>query len=200
MTPSEQVLVIPAAHWLAQGAFQGFRPIADGPQLLDASQYQFHPRAAMETDTRFKQLIPYVLLRHGNNLFHYRRGGGQETRLEAKRSVGIGGHISDSDRHAIDPYRAGMLRELHEEVLLESPYTETLLGFINDDSSPVGQVHLGVVHLFTLTFPYVTPREAGIAAASFAPLDRLWAEREEFESWSVFAMAKLRSMNLEEVQ
>ena len=58
------------------------------------------------------------------------------------------------------------------------------VGLINDDSNPVGQVHLGVVHLYALESPMVTPREDGLAGAEFLPLDRVRALRPEFETWS----------------
>ncbi len=60
----------------------------------------------MEDDPSFKQLIPYVLFRWTDadgtvHLFEYLRGSGQgERRLHAKRSVGVGGHISSLDAAA----------------------------------------------------------------------------------------------------
>jgi len=112
--------------------------------------------------------------------------------LRALRSVGVGGHISaDEDAAAEDPYRAGMLRELREELAIDSPYRETMFGLINDDSTPVGQVHLGVVHLLELDAPRVSPREAALAAAGFAPLAELRAAAAEFETWSQFVLAEL---------
>ncbi len=88
----------------------------------------------MEEDPSFKQLIPYVLFRWTDadgtvHLFEYQRGSGQgERRLHAKRSVGVGGHISSIDAeagHLHHVYREGMRRELDEEVLIDTPYTET---------------------------------------------------------------------------
>ncbi|MGL6095715.1 MAG: phosphoesterase [Fimbriiglobus sp.] len=195
MPTDERVLCVPTAHFRAAGYFHGFRPAdpAYRAALLDPTAYTFRPRSEVETDPEFQQLIPYVVLRHGNTVFHYRRGaGGTETRLLARRSVGIGGHISDADAAGPgDPYHTGMLRELAEEVNVGTRWTETGGGFINDDSTPVGSVHLGVVHVFELDEPAVTPREAGIAAAGFAPLAELLASREEFETWSRFVLAEL---------
>ena len=119
MTPDERVLCIPAAHFRAAGAFAGFRPAdqAYRAALLDPAAFTYRPRSTCETDPAFKQLIPYVVLTCGDLVFHYRRGaGGTEARLRAKRSVGIGGHINDADAGAADPFRAGMLREVCEEI------------------------------------------------------------------------------------
>jgi predicted NUDIX family phosphoesterase len=72
-----------------------------------------------------------------------------------------------------------------------------MFGLINDDSTPVGSVHLGVVHLLDLDHPAVRPREAAVANAGFAPLAELLRNREEFESWSRLAMEALASGDAE---
>src|SRR5262249_59334054 len=126
------------------GVFQGFRPAVDHylPRLLDARHFSYRPRAEVETDPSFKQLVPYVVRRWRDQVFHYTRGKrATETRLQALRSVGVGGHISSDDAGLLfdSAYREAMSREVAEEVYLESPYTERCLGLINDDSTPVGQ-------------------------------------------------------------
>lgn len=193
--PDEMVLVIPTSRFEAAGIFHGFKPFDPDYQamLLPTADLAFRSRAAMEIDPNFKQLIPYVILQHGDTIFEYVRGtSGGETRLHRKRSIGIGGHISADDSHAnSDPYRTGMLRELHEEVLLETPFTERLLGFIYDGRTPVGEVHLGIVHLLTLAEPKITPREAGIADARLTPIAEFPARMAEFETWSQFALEAL---------
>ena len=83
------------------------------------------------------------------------------------------------------------MQELAEEVETATVKHERLIGFINDDSSPVGQVHLGVVHLIDLDVPFVRSREAAIAAGGFAAVADLWADYERFETWSRFALAEL---------
>ena len=193
---NERVLGIPTARLREAGMFQGFRPF--DPELfqflLDPAHLEYRPRGPAESDAEFKQLIPYVVLRSGERVFHYTRGqSGAEARLRALRSVGIGGHISaDEDSHAADPYRAGMQRELAEEVEIHANWREQMLGLINDDSTPVGTVHLGVVHLLELDHPRVSPREDGIAEASFAPLADLRHHSAAFETWSQLVLAELR--------
>lgn len=195
MPTAERVLVVPAAHVRRVGAFAGFRPADEAYRaaLLDPAAFSFRPRSEVETDPTFLQLVPYVVLRHGGRVFHYRRGkAGTETRLAALRSVGVGGHISEADAAGgTDPYRTGMLREIEEEVELGCGYAERPLGFIHDPSTPVGEVHLGVVHLFELDAPTARPREAALADAGFAPLAGLLAAREQFETWSRFVLDEL---------
>lgn len=195
MPTDERVLVIPTAHFRAAGYFHGFRSADEGfrAALLDPAAFQFRARSEVETDPEFKQLIPYVVLKCGADLFHYRRGSaGTEKRLTALRSVGIGGHISEADAAGEgDPYRNGMRRELAEEVAIDSRSSERLLGFINDDSTFVGSVHLGVVHMLELEAPLVAPREDAIAECGFAPPSELVACGDEFETWSRFVLREL---------
>ena len=195
MPLDEHVLCIPASHFRAVGAFEGFRP-ADADYrtaLLISSQYRFLPRSDCESDPELLQLIPYVVLKCGEQIFHYRRGAsGTEARLRALRSVGIGGHISIADAAGgSDPYITGMAREVFEEVTHAAVVSERLLGFIHDPRTPVGRVHLGVVHVWELAEPYAAPKEDALAEAGFASLTQLRNEREQFETWSQFALDEL---------
>jgi predicted NUDIX family phosphoesterase len=192
---AEEVLVVPAARLAAAGEFHGFRPFSEEFRrlLLDPVHLSYRPRGAVESDPTYKQLIPYVVLRCTGEVFHYTRGAtGTEERLRALRSVGLGGHISRADGPpAADPYRAGMLRELNEEVEIQGPRTERGVGFIYDPRTPVGRVHIGIVHLVELEEPLVWPREAAIDEAGFAPLRDLLRRRDEFETWSQFLLEVL---------
>ncbi|MCU0702899.1 MAG: phosphoesterase [Fimbriiglobus sp.] len=194
MPTSERVLCIPRSQLNAAGSFHGFRPTdsAFAAKLLNPASFSYRPRSEVETDPSYKQLIPYVVLRCEGEVFHYRRGGsGTEARLHAKRSIGIGGHINPSD--GTDAYTAGMLRELHEEVAIGTHTANPPIGFINDDSTPVGQVHLGVVHVFELSEPHATAREASIADGGFATVSMLLQASEQFETWSQFVLQELGS-------
>lgn len=199
MVATEHVLVVPTGVFHKLGHFQGFcgdvRRYLDG--LLDPQHTSYRPRALMEQDPSFKQLIPYVIFRHRDALgrtllFQYTRGKGQgEARLHAKRSVGIGGHISADDSSAVSAYEEGMRRELEEEVLIDTPYRSQLAGLINDDETEVGRVHLGVVHLFDVDVPAVRPRESEIIEAGFRPVDELLADLPKFETWSQICLKAL---------
>ena len=85
-----------------------------------------------------RRLTPASLATVGDDgaisIFQYRRGSGQgEGRLHAKRSVGVGGHISLIDAEndgELHPYQEGMRRELEEEVFLDGSYEERCVGLI----------------------------------------------------------------------
>jgi predicted NUDIX family phosphoesterase len=187
---SEHVLVIPTEKFRELGYFQGFCDDVDRYRatLFDPRYTSYRPRHEVEQDPGFKQLIPYVIFRSGRAdplLFQYQRGQGQaEARLHRLRSVGIGGHISSADSTNGQPYEVGMRRELEEEVEIGAAYREQCVGLINDDSNTVGQVHLGIVHVFDVESPRIAPREADLVDAGFRRLTELVREIDQFETWS----------------
>jgi predicted NUDIX family phosphoesterase len=197
----EQILVVPTAVFHRLGHFQGFCAEADRylTELLKPEHMSFRPRGAMEKDPSFKQLIPYCIFRHTAtdgtvSLFEYTRGTGQgEGRLHRKRSVGIGGHISADDVAGgdDDPYRVGMRRELEEEVIISTPFRQDCVGLINDDQTEVGQVHLGIVHVFDVARPAVEPRESELISCGFRPVSELLAEMSGFETWSSICLTAI---------
>jgi predicted NUDIX family phosphoesterase len=192
---AEYVLVVPTRCLHEAGIFQGFTSRADYylPLLVNPSRLTFLPRDQAESDPNYKQIIPYLILKSGNEVFRYTRGKrGTESRLQELLSIGIGGHIDMLDRNLFgDLYDAGMQRELAEEVELRTPYTSHIIGLINDDSTPVGQVHLGIVHLFELEKPSVICRDAALTHSGFLSLQDLLARRHELESWSRFVLDEL---------
>jgi predicted NUDIX family phosphoesterase len=196
---TEHVLVVPTPVFHRLGHFQGFcgdtEPYLRG--LLDPSHTSYRPRSAMEQDPSFKQLIPYVIFRHRDaagqtHVFQYTRGKGQgESRLHAKRSIGIGGHISADDAAQTSAYDEGMRRELEEEVIIDTRYRGGMVGLINDDETEVGRVHLGVVHLLDVERPAVQPRESEIIDAGFRPVSELLSDLARFETWSQICLKSL---------
>ena len=197
----EHVLVVPTQIFHALGSFQGF--CADTERyrnvLLDATNIQFRPRSKVETDPGFKQLIPYMIFCHtdlsGNvSIFQYVRGKGMgESRLHQKRSIGVGGHIAagDQGQDSADIYREGMLRELHEEVVMRTTFTERCVGLINDDSTEVGRVHLGIVHRLDVAEPNILSNESDLIESGFMPLEELRKHRDQMESWSAISLDTL---------
>lgn len=198
----EHVLVVPTALFCEIGYFQGFsREVARYRDVLfKAENLQFLPRTEAEQNPAFKQLIPYMIFSYrdeagAEQIFQYVRGKGMgESRLHSKRSIGVGGHICQEDQYSPeghDVYREGMLRELNEEVILQSPYTETCVGLINDDATEVGTVHLGIVHRFELAAPKVQSNEPDLIESGFLPVKSLLQELDSMESWSSICLESL---------
>jgi predicted NUDIX family phosphoesterase len=126
--------------------------------------------------------------------FTYARGRiSAETRLHARLSIGLGGHISE-DRESVgsvgeDLYRAAAVREVNEEVHIDSTYREHIVGVINDDSDEVGRVHFGIVHIWDLKADRsVRPREEQIEVLGFLSMNELRAQIEQLENWSRIAI------------
>lgn len=200
MSEEEHILVVPETVIQEIGHVEGFESDVERflEPILRSDQLSFEPRSQMETDPSYKQLIPYVLLQWTDDqgdvkLFTYTRGGGSgEARLHAKRSVGIGGHISREDAaDGADPYTTGMQRELAEEVQLGSEYSESRVGLIYDPSNEVGQVHLGIVHRFVLHSPLVKSNESDLADGGFVSVATLRNEMDRLETWSQLAIEAL---------
>lgn len=200
MSTEEQILVVPADVIEAIGTIDGFTRDVDRflKPILASDRLSFRPRGQMENDPSFKQLIPYVLLQYSDSagvpyLFTYTRGKGQgEARLHAKRSIGIGGHISAEDAAGGEcPYETGMRRELDEEVTIGSEFRDSRVGLIYDASTEVGRVHLGIVHRFELVRPDVTSNEDDLSETSFVPLAELRQDRGRLEIWSQLCLDAL---------
>ena len=196
--PEENVLVIKRELFDELGAFQGlnFEPRKYLDAILSRGNNLFLPRAQAEKDPAHKQIIPYVLMTHGNKMLHYIRGKkAGEQRLVAKGSIGIGGHMNEGDESlfALDEaaYRAGVEREVGEEIAINTKFDDCIVALLNDDSNEVGQVHLGVVHIFKLAEPKVEKRETMITSLAFFTKDELLARRNSLETWSQICLDSL---------
>lgn len=199
--PEEMILVVPRALLDQLGSFQGLQFDVDKylPAFLSRENNHFMPRSQAETDPTHKQIIPYVLLEHDGKILHYVRGKkAGEQRLVAKGSIGIGGHMNDLDEGLFTmddaAYRAGVEREVLEELKMDTSFSDQIVALLNDDSNEVGQVHLGVIHLFRLETPAVTKREAMITELAFLTPEELRARRDILESWSQICVDNLESL------
>jgi predicted NUDIX family phosphoesterase len=196
----EQVLVVRRSLLDEIGSFEGIRTAgleeAVG-RLLEPDHHFFMDRAAAEEDPSHKQIIPYCVFRCGDRILHYTRGkAGGESRLHAKISVGVGGHVNpvdmDGGRTGADAYHAAVTREIEEELDLPGSHEHRIIALLNDDSNPVGQVHLGIVHLIDLPSDEVSSREDALLDLAFSPLADLNGPMfERLETWSAFCIRYL---------
>jgi len=199
--PDENILVVKRSLFDELGSFQGlnFDPGKYLGKLLSRGNNFFLPRAAAETDPTHKQIIPYVLIACGGKVLHYVRGKkAGEQRLVSKGSIGIGGHMNDTDESLFAwdeaAYRAGVEREVNEEIKIGSPFEDQIVALLNDDGTEVGRVHLGIVHVFKLSEPKVEKREAMITNLAFLTPEELRARREQLESWSQYCVDDLEKL------
>jgi len=190
-SPSENVLVVRRSLFDELGNFHGlnFDPEKYLPALLSRGNNFFLPRTQAENDPTHKQIVPYALIAHGDKVLHYVRGKkAGEQRLVAKGSIGIGGHMNDTDESLFawdeKAYRSGVEREVTEEINIETTFTDRVVALLNDDTTDVGRVHLGIVHIFRLAEPRVQKREAMITNLAFLTREELVARRDRLETWS----------------
>jgi predicted NUDIX family phosphoesterase len=196
--PDENVLVVRRSLFDELGSFHGlnFAPEKYLKAILSRGNNFFLPRAQAETDPTHKQIIPYALIAHGDTVLHYVRGKkAGEQRLVAKGSIGIGGHLNDTDESLFawdeQAYRAGVEREVNEEIRIESPFEDRIVALLNDDTTEVGRVHLGIVHVFRLSDPKVQKREAMITNLGFLNRPQLVSLRDNLETWSQLCVDSL---------
>lgn len=196
MATEERVLCFERKLFEELGVFQGINLDIEKylPVVTSAAKILYLNRSDAEKDKRYKQLIPYVLVICQDKILRYRRGkGGQETRLHGLYSVGIGGHISEEDHGLFSQalgYQEGMRRELREEVDIDE-VKEAAVAVINDDSTEVGYVHFGVVHILRVADESVAGRRSGIVGPEFVLIAEAVKDVSGYETWSRFCLEHL---------
>jgi len=196
--PVENILVIKRSLFDELGAFQGlnFEPEKYLKAILSRGSNFFIPRLDAENNPAYKQIIPYALIVFEDTVLHYVRGKkAGEQRLIAKGSIGVGGHMNESDESLFameeQAYRAGVEREVNEEIKIHTPFEDRIVALLNDDSTEVGRVHLGIVHVFKLKEPKVQKREGVITGLTFLTKDELMSRRASLETWSQICVDSL---------
>lgn len=197
MGKEEQVLVVERKVVEELGLFHGLQFEVEPylRRLFSPGTLKFMARSEAEQDPNFKQLIPYVIMNCGGKYLNYVRGKrGGETRLVGNRSIGIGGHINPVDDTPLlntdyktdfrEMYITAVEREVAEEVTVEANHTDRIVALLNDDSNEVGQVHLGVVHCWTLDSEKVEKHERMITQMNFMSPEELREVKDTMETWS----------------
>ncbi|MFA5966990.1 MAG: hypothetical protein WC805_00525 [Patescibacteria group bacterium] len=183
----EKILVVPA-EWANNLCQPGFTSDIHPNFLAKLPEIAFFmDRPAAEINPKFRQIIPYILVKYQNKyLTVTRRTTQTEVRLHNKVSFGIGGHINPIDGDTTNILDAGLRRELSEELATDNPpkFDELkLLGLLRDDVNELEQVHLGVVMLWETTEP-IAIRETDKMDGEYLTLNEIGARRERLENWS----------------
>jgi predicted NUDIX family phosphoesterase len=192
---AEEVLCVRREDIFPDGAWHGF--VSDSlerHQAVIRERHFFKPRAEVENDPSYQQIIPYVVFHHADRyLLTHRLRASSERRLRKQYSLGVGGHINAGDLGAGDPILDGLKREWEEEVVYDGRFDATLIGFLNEDSSPVSKVHLGVVFLVEGDTPEITIRETDKLAGELLTLEEMRSFYLQMESWSQIVYDRLTS-------
>ncbi len=189
MSEGEQVLVIPRAAVMADPGWLGVRSDnLDGFEELVAREGRFGPRADMEVDRSWKQVIPYLVLREGTRYFLMRRTkAGGDARLHDRFSIGVGGHLNPGDHDLA----GGLRREWREELSADFDPQFELIGLLNDDTTDVGSVHLGAVYVADSGGLPVAIRETEKLSGRFATPAEVADVVDRMETWSALVFEHL---------
>ncbi len=181
-TPDELVLIVARDEVPGGLDFTGVidRPFAPVLAAVQGSG-RFLPRGQVEDDPSKKQLIPYLVLRDGERIFLMKRtkAGGDE-RLHDRYSIGIGGHVNPGDNDIL----GGLQREWREEIDADFVPEFVPLGLLNDDSNPVGAVHLGLVYAADAGGRPVAIRETHKLSGEFVTMSAVAEVQDRLETWS----------------
>ena len=190
---TEKVLCVRRDDIFPDGAWHGFvTDHLDRHQKVIREQHFFMPRSDVENDPSYQQIIPYVVFRNGDRyLLTHRLRASSERRLRKQYSLGVGGHINPGDLDGGDPIQDGLKREWQEEVVYEGRFEARLLGLLNDESSPVSKVHLGVVFLVDGDSPNIAIRETDKLAGELLTLEEMRIYYLGMESWSQMVYDRL---------
>jgi predicted NUDIX family phosphoesterase len=153
------------------------------------------PRGILEADQRFRQILPYVVLKVGDKFVKYdRQPSGGEARLHGLASIGFGGHIEAEDVifdhqtsrvKLMQTIMQNATRELREELSFTRGvgFRSEWAGVLVDMSNDVGLVHVGVVGFWHLA-AMPESNEDDIGGLELLSLEELHARRDQLESWS----------------
>jgi predicted NUDIX family phosphoesterase len=183
--PGERVLVVPREAIVPGEGWLGVRRDGvDAALAVVGREGRFVLRSAAEQDPCLKQVIPYLVLRDGGRWFLMRRTrAGGDARLHDRWSIGVGGHLNPGDVDVL----GGLRREWAEELVADFVPDFVPVGLLNDDTTPVGTVHVGIVYVADAAGRRVEIRETDKLVGTFATTDEVAAVRDSMETWSRLA-------------
>ena len=184
----EAVLCVPRTTIFPDGAWHGL--VATGLERVlrtVRAAAQYRPRDLVEDDPSQQQIIPYCIVRHadGTYLLTHRLRASSEKRLHHLYSLGVGGHVNPGDGElSDDPVVGGLRREWAEEIVCPAPATASLVALLNDDTTPVSRVHLGLVFLVEPHGARASVREVEKLEGEVLGLEEMRRHYLNMESWS----------------
>lgn len=181
---NENILVVKTSTLFPHGAFQGLSTHTQEMLDLINEHKEFNPRHIMEEDFSYKQIIPYLIFKYQDQYFLMQRAAtSSEQRLKNKYTLGIGGHMRQEDMNEGATIFDWAKREFEEEIDYTGHFSIKTVGVLNDDSNPVGQVHVGLVLLLEGTSPEIKVRSELKSGKLMSPAECL-EFYQDLESWS----------------
>lgn len=160
----------------------------------------YYYRYDVELDQTKKQIIPYVVLKHGDQYMFAKRLKG-DSRLVGGLTIGMGGHIDYEDLKLDGVHiDAGVtidnciIRELTEETTFDPDGIIGVdrIGAFIDESNEVSSVHACMLAVIELGDTDIQIKETDKLEAQWLKIDDLTDEMyESLEGWSKIAYTEL---------
>lgn len=150
----------------------------------------FQSRYDCEDDDLILQPIPYVIIfGKDNTAFSYVRASDikdyGDKRLFGKHSIGVGGHVKESDG-SDNLLQNCIKREVfEEEIAFDGDASKPILaGTIFSRDKPVDKVHFGLVYIIRTTGE-VKPKESSFVSGGLRAISEIQADDiNKYETWS----------------
>lgn len=177
-----------------------------GVQSITSIPHYVIPRTQADSDIRYVHPITYMLLvNEEGKLFMYQRGTkGKESRLHAKYSIGIGGHINPVEgvEHIPTLIGLGAIEELQSELGINTIPLDRMIYPSNTKEQwytiyagndpivgepTVNDYHIGIVRVLHVNSSDITQHEEGVIShGKFVDLSDVVIMMEEgkLERWS----------------
>lgn len=195
----KQIMVVPRDVLFSGKQFEGFQNHGEiNYESVILENHLYLKRGLAEEDPGHKQPIAYCMIVNPElkKVFAFQRSSKDkhyhEKRLHGKWSWGVGGHIEKIDGD--NPIHTSMLRELSEEIEMNGSMNPKVIGYINDESDPVSQVHFGVLYLIETDSTIIKPRDQEMAEGELRSMEELEkiTSTEVVEEWSKIALGPLK--------
>jgi predicted NUDIX family phosphoesterase len=195
----EDIAVIHREHLNELVSGVGYFPSSIDRVKLARLAFPMLRRSAEERFDVVQLISVFIVTHRGRYLTHMRSGRLPESRLRGEYSMMLGGHLSIDDfaQLTLDLFADDddlgdctyILRELSEELVLNSDPKVQSKGFIYDDSREVSTQHLGLVYEVKVSEPNFTIGERGfLLHPKFEGRAQIKARRDAFENWSWILM------------
>lgn len=204
----DEIILVASRNKLFNYGILEFQGVTSDESLVDTIMYHFdmyyksmRRGSVEEVDTPvsknaelnfdYKQPIPYIVIRRGDEFFVTERlQGGGESRLHGKLAMGAGGHMNPLSATEDEPFATvleeNIKRELDEELDINRKVEIKPIGLINDDSDTTGKVHIGILGIIDLDVEAtVAVKEVEQLAGHWMTLDVLKSKEvyERLENW-----------------
>ncbi|HSX19432.1 MAG TPA: dCTP deaminase [Candidatus Saccharimonadales bacterium] len=200
---NERVMVVSREDLFRDGIWNGIRTENLQKYLnIINTKHKFLPRGEVESDPKWKQIIPYLVFENNGRLFLMRRKADHtDLRLANNYSLGIGGHVNLKDVTKVSKgtkvsngsaFTDWAKREFEEEIDYKGTYKTKFVGILNHDANDVGMVHAGLVMQVEGNSDDIAVRDEH-KSGEMVPLEEASKYYKQMETWSQIVYDYMRA-------